>query len=168
LRLWLLWAPWRMSYVERSARSSETECIFCDAVRSSDEKHYVVYRSKHSIAMLNLYPYNTAHVMVAPKRHVPSTELLSDEELLDLFNTVNLVMRAIREEYNPHGFNVGMNIGRAAGAGIENHVHVHIVPRWVGDANYMPIIANTKVLPENLDRTWTRIRKAIERILSSS
>ncbi len=155
-----------MSYVEKAARGSY-ECIFCDAVRSPDTKHYVVYRSRYSIAMLNLYPYNTAHTMVAPLRHVPSIELLSEEELLDLFKTVNVVIQALREEYHPDGFNVGINIGRAAGAGIEQHVHVHIVPRWVGDTNFMPVIGNTKVLPESLETTWLRLRKAIERIIAS-
>ena len=141
------------------------ECIFCDAVRSNDEKHFVVYRSRHSIALLNLYPYNTAHVMVAPVKHVPSIEVLSDEELLDLMKVVNLVIQAIREEYRPQGFNVGINIGRVAGAGIESHVHVHIVPRWSGDTNFMPVIAGTKVLPEDLKTTWVRVRRAIEKVL---
>jgi len=141
------------------------ECVFCDAVRSSDEKHFVVYRSRHSIALLNLYPYNTAHVMVAPVKHVPSIEVLSDEELLDLMKVVNLVIKAVREEYRPQGFNVGINIGRVAGAGIESHVHVHIVPRWSGDTNFMPVIAGTKVLPEDLRTTWMRVRRAIERVV---
>ncbi len=161
----VLWAPWRSKYVERAA-SGESKCIFCEAANSSDDLHYVVYRSRYCIAMLNLYPYNTAHTMVAPLRHVPSIELLSDEELLDLFKTVRLVMKALREEYKPHGFNVGINVGRVAGAGIESHVHVHVVPRWSGDTNFMPVIAGTKVLPEDLRTTWARVKKAIERVVS--
>jgi len=116
--------------------------------------------------MLNLYPYNSAHVMVAPHRHVPTPELLSDNELLDLFKTVNIVIEALRKEYNPQGFNVGMNIGRVAGAGIEGHIHVHVVPRWSGDTNFMPVIAGTKVLPEDLKTTWRRIKKAIEGVIT--
>ena len=162
----VLWAPWRMSYVVKAASKAE-ECIFCKALNGDDEHHYVVYRSKHSIAMLNLYPYNSAHVMVAPQRHVPSLELLSDDELLDLFKTVNLVIEALRREYKPHGFNVGINIGRVAGAGIESHVHVHVVPRWSGDTNFMPVIAGTKVLPEDLRITWQRVRKAIEDVIAT-
>lgn len=162
----ILWAPWRISYVTR-ANSLSKECIFCKALNGSDEEHYVVYRSSHSIAMLNLYPYNNAHTMVAPRRHVPSLELLRDEELLDLFKTVCLVVEALRKEYKPHGFNIGINIGHAAGAGIESHVHVHIVPRWSGDTNFMPIVAGTKVLPEDLRSTWNRIRRALIDLLRS-
>ena len=163
----VLWAPWRARYVERAARG-ESRCIFCEAVRGRDEDHLVVYRSRHSIAMLNLYPYNTAHTMVAPLRHVPSIELLSDEELLDLFKTVALVMKGIRREYSPHGFNVGINVGRVAGAGIESHVHVHVVPRWSGDTNFMPVVAGTKVIPEDLRTTWVRVKRGIELALRES
>lgn len=163
----VLWAPWRARYVESAAMGLEKRCIFCEAVASlDDEAHLVVHRSEHSIAMLNLYPYNTAHTMVAPKRHVPSIELLTDEELLDLMKLVTIVLKALREEYKPHGFNVGINIGRVAGAGIENHVHIHIVPRWSGDTNFMPVIAGTKVIPEDIGMTWRRVKKAITRIVS--
>jgi len=160
----ILWAPWRITYVEKATRI--TECIFCSAIQNlNDEENYVVFRSKYSIAMLNLYPYNTAHTMVAPKRHVPILELLDDEELLDLFKTVNIVTKSIRDEYKPNGFNIGVNIGRAAGAGIESHVHIHIVPRWIGDVNFMPIIGDTKVIPESLQRTYKRIKSAIQRVI---
>ncbi len=163
----VLWAPWRYRYVESATASTERSCIFCEAVRDADdEKHLVVYRSRHSIAMLNLYPYNTAHTMVAPRRHVPSIELLTDEELLDLFKLVSVVMKALRMEYKPQGFNVGVNVGRVAGAGIESHVHVHVVPRWSGDTNFMPVIAGTKVIPEDLRTTWRRVKKAISLVLS--
>jgi len=162
----ILWAPWRMSYI-RSSTGKPEKCIFCEALSSDDDKHYVVYRSRHSIAMLNLYPYNTAHVMVAPKRHVPSIELLSNEEMLDLWRTVSIVMKAIRLEYSPHGFNIGINIGRVAGAGIEHHVHVHVVPRWNGDTNFMPVVSGVKVMPEDLRSTWLRIRSAIQKVLST-
>lgn len=152
-------------YIREFSKVSKRGCIFCNAVKGRDEEHYVVYRSKYSIAMLNLYPYNTAHVMVAPKRHVPRPNLLSDEELLDLYKVVNLVIEALDREYKPHGYNVGMNIGRIAGAGIEAHLHVHIVPRWSGDTNLMPVIGNVKVIPEDLGETFRRVREAISSLL---
>ncbi len=152
-------------YIREFSKVSKRGCIFCNAVKGRDEEHYVVYRSKYSIAMLNLYPYNTAHVMVAPKRHVPRPNLLSDEELLDLYKVVNLVIEALDREYKPHGYNVGMNIGRIAGAGIEAHLHVHIVPRWSGDTNFMPVIGNVKVIPEDLGKTFRRVREAISSLL---
>ena len=161
----ILWAPWRMVYIREFSKASKKGCIFCNAVKGKDEEHYVVYRSKYSIAMLNLYPYNTAHVMVAPKRHVSRPNLLSDEELLDLYKVVNLVIEALDREYKPHGYNVGMNIGKIAGAGVEAHLHVHIVPRWSGDTNFMPVIGNVKVIPEDLGETFRRVREAISSLL---
>lgn len=161
----VLWAPWRMEYLRKYGGGVKS-CIFCDAVRGDDRSHYVVFRSRYSLAMLNIYPYNTAHVMVAPIRHVPRPDLLTEEEVMDVHRLVTLVMRAIEDEYSPHGFNIGMNIGRAAGAGIDAHMHIHIVPRWNGDTNFMPVIAGTKVVPENLGTTWERIRRAIQRWLS--
>ncbi|MEL9939928.1 MAG: HIT domain-containing protein [Ignisphaera sp.] len=159
----VLWAPWRESYV---VQQYSGECIFCKAVNQDDLANYVVYRSKHSIALLNKYPYNNGHVMVAPIKHVPSLEMLSDDELLDLAKTVSIVLKALRKCYNPHGFNIGANIGRAAGAGIEGHLHIHIVPRWNGDTNFMPVIANTKVIPEDLNVSWKKIRSCLEDVSS--
>lgn len=153
-----------MEYLEKYGGGVKS-CIFCDALRGDDRDHYVVFRSKHSIAMLNIYPYNTAHVMVAPARHVPRPDLLTEDEVVDMHKVVTLVMKAIEDEYSPQGFNIGVNVGRVAGAGIEAHMHVHIVPRWNGDTNFMPVIAGTKVIPEDLGTTWERIRKAIQRRL---
>ncbi|MCS7111155.1 MAG: HIT domain-containing protein [Ignisphaera sp.] len=157
----VIWAPWRQTYVVQASYTSE--CVFCRAVGGSDEENYVVYRSQHTIAILNRYPYNNAHVMIAPKRHVPSTELLNGEELMDLMNTLNRVLGAIRNCYNPHGFNIGANIGKAAGAGIEGHIHVHVVPRWNGDTNFMPVLARAKVIPEDLRETWRKLREHLFR-----
>lgn len=154
-----MWAPWRESYVSKYAELPT--CIFCKAVNEEDQVNFVVYRSELSIAMLNLYPYNTGHVMVAPKRHVPSIELLGDNELLDLMKVVSLVIVALRECYKPHGFNIGANVGKAAGAGVVGHVHIHIVPRWDGDTNFMPITANAKVLPEDINATWSKMRHCL-------
>ncbi|MEM1682617.1 MAG: HIT domain-containing protein [Ignisphaera sp.] len=157
----VLWAPWRRSYI--ASLSKHNECIFCKAVQGDDRYNYVIYRTRYTIAMLNRYPYNNGHTMIAPIRHVPSPELLSDEELLDLVKTVNTIILAIRQNYNPDGINIGANIGKAAGAGIEGHLHIHVVPRWYGDTNFMPVIANTKVMPESLDETWRKLKEYIDK-----
>lgn len=151
----VLWAPWRISYI---VKGSSEECIFCKAVKGGDDENYVVLRSKHSIAMLNIFPYNTAHVMIAPVRHVARIEQLSREEVLDLFEVLSRVVKAIEQEYSPQGYNIGVNIGRVAGAGVESHIHVHVVPRWLGDTNFMPVIAGTKVMPEDLRSTYARLK----------
>ena len=160
----ILWAPWRESYVKQP---HSPECIFCKAVNEDDATGYVVYRSKHSFALLNKFPYNNGHVMVAPIRHVPSIELLTEEEMLDLMKVISIVLKALRICYQPHGFNVGANIGRVAGAGIEGHLHIHVVPRWNGDTNFMPVISNTKVIPEDINVSWRRIRECIKKVESA-
>lgn len=156
----VLWAPWRMSYIKKT--SGISECVFCRAAASEDEESsLIVSRTQYSLAMLNAYPYNTAHIMIAPKRHVPRIELLNDYEVLDLFGLAKAVIKAIDEEYKPEGFNIGINIGKVAGAGIEAHIHVHIVPRWLGDTNFMPVIAYTKVMPEDLGTTLARLKARV-------
>ncbi|MEM2207909.1 MAG: HIT domain-containing protein [Sulfolobales archaeon] len=156
----MLWAPWRMSYIRRASETSV--CLFCKAAASEDEEeNLVLLRTHYSLAMLNAYPYNTAHVMIAPKRHVARIEMLHDHEVVDLFNLAREVIRAIDEEYKPDGYNVGVNIGKVAGAGVEAHIHVHIVPRWLGDTNFMPVVAETKVVPEDLKTTLARIKSRL-------
>ncbi len=154
----LLWAPWRMKYIEYEAIKKREECIFCSAATTENpEEKLVLHRTRFSVVVMNLYPYNTGHLLVAPKRHIASTEDLSEEELLDLFGLVNRCLKLLKAVFNPDGFNVGMNLGRVAGAGIEDHVHIHIVPRWNGDTNFMPVISNTKVIPEALKDTYMRL-----------
>jgi len=160
----ILWTPWRMSYVARVGEKKE--CIFCEAIKNPDQ-YYVVRETEYSIALLNAYPYNTGHVMIAPKKHAPDLELLSDNELIDLMKLMRLILQALKIEYSPHGFNIGINIGRAAGAGVEDHVHIHIVPRWIGDTNFLPIVSNTKTIPEDLNTTRRRISEAIKKIEGS-
>ncbi|MFA5145834.1 MAG: HIT domain-containing protein [Candidatus Omnitrophota bacterium] len=145
-----LWAPWRSKYIY--ARK-QTRCIFCgNRTRSkNDRKRYIVARSEHSFAMLNLYPYNNGHVMVAPYRHVKSIEYLSGEELTDVMGLVRKEKMLLDRKLKPHGYNIGMNIGRVGGAGFDGHVHIHIVPRWTGDTNFMPVLSGTKVVAESLD-----------------
>ena len=121
-----------------------------------------MYRGKLSYIILNAFPYNPGHVMVVPYRHVPTLELLDDNEGLELFQLVQLSLKVLREVYNPDGFNIGVNIGKVAGAGIESHVHIHIVPRWSGDTNFMPVFGNVKVIPEALEDTYEKIKKVID------
>ena len=152
-----LWAPWRSKYIYLRKRSG---CIFCLARKSKNTKKlYILERSKHSFSLLNLYPYNNGHVMVAPYRHVKSLELLSDEELLDVISLINKTKVLIDKKMKPHGFNIGLNIGKTAGAGFAGHVHAHIVPRWNGDTNFMPVIAGSKVISESLDSVYELLRK---------
>ena len=150
-----LWAPWRKLYVSQKKKSRRS-CIFCVGTKkkTSDKKRYVLKRSAYSFSILNLYPYNNAHVMVAPYRHVKSLELLNDKEILDMMNLVNYTTKKIKKIFKPTGYNIGMNIGKVAGAGFPSHVHVHIVPRWQGDTNFMPVISKTKVIPYSLKEMW--------------
>lgn len=152
-----LWAPWRRAYVQ-SKKSGP--CFACGAQRAGrDGKTYVVDRSHFSFSLLNLYPYNLGHIMVLPKRHVGQLHQLRDNEILDLWKLVNRTILLLKKEMKPHGFNLGMNLGRAAGAGLPKHVHVHIVPRWRGDTNFMPISAQTRVLSESLDSLYQRLSR---------
>lgn len=163
-----LWAPWRLSYIEglsKEARSSL--CLFCMVASEGpekDEENLVVYRGAKTFVILNKYPYNNGHVMVVPYRHVPSLEDLNDDELLDLGRTLALMLMVLRKTYSPDGFNVGANIGRDAGAGIEDHFHIHVVPRWRGDTNFMPVISDTKVIPQLLKDSYVCIKKTIESV----
>ena len=159
----ILWAPWRMEYI-RGASSGEPGCVFCEAPRMDDEKALIVYRGRTSYVILNKYPYNSGHLMVVTYRHVPSIEDLSDEELIEVSRLVRLSVKALRDEYKPHGFNIGVNIGEAAGAGIAGHFHIHIVPRWRGDANFMLTVGSTKVMPESLENTYRRLKPVFDRI----
>lgn len=143
-----LWAPWRSKYIYLRKQKG---CIFCGNRTSNDGKRYIIGRSAHSFAMLNLYPYNNGHVMVAPFRHVKSLELLSDAEIADMMKLINKVKIKIDKKLKPHGFNLGMNIGKVSGAGFAGHIHVHIVPRWLGDTNFMPMTADTKIVSESLE-----------------
>ncbi|QGA54950.1 HIT domain-containing protein [Sulfolobus sp. E5-1-F] len=162
----VLWAPWRAKYISETSKAKQDECLFCRVIKEeNDEQNYVVYRGKHAFIILNAFPYNTAHVMVVPYRHIPSIELLSNDEALDIFNLTSVAIKAIREIYTPDGFNIGVNIGRVAGAGIEAHMHVHIVPRWNGDSNFMPVIFNTKVMPETLGDTFKKLNAKINEIM---
>ncbi|GAY25414.1 histidine triad (HIT) protein [Desulfurococcaceae archaeon AG1] len=157
----ILWAPWRMSYIKNADRMHG--CFLCESIGKRDEDTYIVYRSEKVFVILNSYPYNTGHIMIAPYRHIAELESLDDKETIDLINTMKKSLRVLRDVYSPQGFNIGINIGRVAGAGLESHLHVHIVPRWGGDTNFMPIIGGDKVLPEDLTTTWRKIRDAFKK-----
>ena len=153
-----LWSPWRNEYVT-TAGSSGDGCIFCDHLaEGDDEKTHILWRGEHVFVLLNAYPYNTGHVMIAPLRHVGELNDLSAEERAELMETTNRTVAIIKEAMNADGFNVGINLGSAGGAGIPDHLHIHVVPRWGGDTNFMTTVGDTKVLPEMLADTDSKLR----------
>lgn len=149
-----IWAPWRKSYIRLSQKKTK-QCLFCGLLKArQDKKNLIVAQTPFSFAILNAYPYNNGHVMIVPKRHVAQIELLRDEERLDWLNLYTRAQAALDKTLQPQGFNVGMNLGRVAGAGVPDHVHLHIVPRWNGDSNFMPVIGETKVISESLQSVY--------------
>jgi ATP adenylyltransferase len=160
-----LWAGWRMEYVapkKRPGRARKT-CLFCEmAAKRPAGKNLILAVTPLALVMMNLYPYNVGHVMVAPRRHLASPEGMKPEEAVEVTSWLGRMIRALKREYRPHGFNLGVNLGRVAGAGIVGHLHWHIVPRWNGDTNFMPVLADTKVLPEAIGRTYQRLRRALD------
>ena len=152
-----LWSPWRMKYIMNNEDSAS--CVFCDAVQSEDgPQNLVIARGKMSYVIMNRFPYTSGHVMVVPYEHQPSFEQLSPQSRAELMELITQAMGVIRSVYGPEGFNVGANIGEAAGAGIAAHVHFHVVPRWGGDTNFMSTLAGTRVLPESLEDTYRRLK----------
>jgi len=153
-----LWAPWRIPYI---LEVDKTEgCIFCEKWgEGRDEESLLIYRGTHCFVILNLFPYNNGHLMIVPVRHVADLSDLLDEEKLEVVQLTERAMKALRQVMGPEGFNVGMNVGRVAGAGIEDHLHVHIVPRWSGDTNFMSVLGDTKVISESLKSCYWRLRE---------
>jgi ATP adenylyltransferase len=150
-------APWRADYVRRSP--TMTGCVFCQAARSRDDRGLgVLYRGRRNIVLLNKYPYTPGHLMIAPRRHVADIVEARAGELAEMAELVQAALRILRAAYAPQGFNAGMNMGASAGAGVVGHVHLHVVPRWRGDANFMPLVGATKVFIEDLDTTYRRLR----------
>ncbi len=153
----VLWAPWRMAYVE-GERSTEG-CLFCAALAAGDDAgHLVLERGRSAFLILNAFPYASGHLMAVVNRHVGTLEDLTADEQLDLMRVAQRGLSAVRAVYRPDGFNLGLNLGRAAGAGVEGHLHLHIVPRWIGDTNFMSVVGSVKVMPEGLDQTFRRLR----------
>jgi ATP adenylyltransferase len=156
----LLWAPWRMKYIVTSDRPSE--CVFCaKGCSDSDRENHVLCRYETCFALLNRYPYNNGHILVAPYQHVSDLEGLGDDQLLGIMKLLRECKSALAAAMSPDGFNVGLNLGSAAGAGIEGHLHFHIVPRWRGDTNFMTVTGRTKVIPQSLDEAYAALRDAL-------
>jgi ATP adenylyltransferase len=157
-----LWTPWRYQYIAQAISAKQPECIFCDAVaRSDDEATLIVHRGKKSFVILNRYPYTSGHVMVVPYAHVAELGLCDAATLGEMMHLAQRVEAAFRSEYRPDGMNFGMNLGRAAGAGVTGHLHLHALPRWIGDSNFMTVTAETRVHPEDLSTTYARLKKAL-------
>jgi ATP adenylyltransferase len=161
-----VWAPWRMEYI---LNQKPDRCIFClDDDPSLDRERLVIHRTSHSFVMLNRYPYTNGHMLIAPRRHTADLNVLSEEEMLDLFSTTRLARNVLHSVAKPQGFNLGMNLGKAAGAGVDEHLHMHIVPRWNGDTNYMTVVADLRVMPENLKTTYELLVDGFARVLAGT
>jgi ATP adenylyltransferase len=152
-----LWAPWRMPYIMSTVQQNDG-CVFCKMLgEAEDERNLILHRGHHAFVVMNLFPYNTGHLMVVPTRHTGDYASLSAEEHLELASLIAQSQAALSKTLSPHGFNIGMNLGRASGAGIVDHLHYHIVPRWSGDSNFMSVVADTKVISESLGDTYKRL-----------
>lgn len=156
-----IWAPWRTVYI---GKDHGDVCIFCDKLESGqDEENLVLLRGDRTFVLMNLYPYNNGHLLIAPKRHVGEIEDLDEEEMMELFKMTQKMVKVLRS-FNPHGFNVGVNIGRVAGAGVPGHFHIHVVPRWNGDTNFMPVFGDVKVISESLEATFKKLKEALAKL----
>lgn len=160
-----LFAPWRLRYVSSQDRGGAQECIFCAAYRSEDDRETLTLaRWKHTFALLNRYPYTSGHAMVAPIEHRSSPLDVDAETLAEMMRGAQLLMRALIEVYAPHGFNLGINVGEAGGAGIEEHLHLHVLPRWRGDTNFMTTTGGVRVIPESLESAHEKLKAALRRL----
>ncbi len=161
-----LWAPWRYNYVKKPSGSKTAQgCVLCKIINSKkDRANFVIYRSEKSISVLNIFPYNNGHIMIIPKRHIKDFEKLTNTEYSDLMKHSKFIIKLLKKTFKPHGLNLGINLGRVSGAGIDKHLHLHLVPRWQGDANFMPIIANTKIISQSLADCYKLLTKNIKTI----
>ena len=151
-----IWAPWRIQYIQGEKPEG---CILCEKPgQDNDAQNYILYRGSKNFIIMNTYPYNPGHLMVAPYRHIASLEELTEEERHEHFEVVSRVIRVLREAFNPGGFNIGINIGKVAGTGVDDHVHTHIVPRWQGDTNFITVMTDTRVIPEALTETYQKLK----------
>lgn len=159
-----LWAPWRMTYLECKDKNAGDCCVFCIRDRiDEDRQRLVLHRGRHAFVIMNKYPYNNGHLLLAPYRHVPDIIDLTDEEMGEMHQLLRLARNVLQEALNPQGFNIGINLGRIAGAGLADHLHMHIVPRWSGDTNFMPVFAEVRVLPQHLDATYALLAPLFDR-----
>lgn len=154
-----IWAPWRLAYVKDASKDIEEECIFCaKPAQDDDEANLIVHRGERSFVILNLFPYTNGHLMVAPYAHLGRLQELGSETLAEMMVLAQRSMDRLEQVYDPHGYNVGFNQGRVAGAGVEHHIHMHVVPRWGGDTNFMPVIADTKVMPQSIEQSYEALK----------
>jgi ATP adenylyltransferase len=154
-----IWAPWRLAYVTDASKDIEEECIFCAKPEAEDdEANLIVHRGEGCFVMLNLFPYTNGHLMVAPFEHIARLQDLAPETLAEMMTLAQRAMSRLESVYEPHGYNVGFNQGRIAGAGVEHHIHMHVVPRWAGDNNFMPVIADTKVMPQTIEQSFEALK----------
>ena len=160
-----LWSPWRLKYVVSANRSRD--CIFCEVLTNNSESTLLLYQGETCFIQLNLYPYSPGHLMVVPKRHLPSLTSATVQERIEIITLTALAEVALTEVYAPQGLNVGINLGSAGGAGVVDHIHVHVVPRWSGDTNFMTVIGDTRVLPEELEQTAAKLRPVFKRLVVS-
>ena len=160
-----LWSPWRLQYV--TTTGVPHGCVFCEALAAEKTAALVVHRGRGCYVILNLFPYNSGHLMVVPNRHIGTLAAASHDERCEMMDLTRMAEEALTEAYRPQGLNVGMNLGRSAGAGIVDHIHVHVVPRWNGDTNFMTVVGETRVLPEELDQTVARLRPIFARLAAS-
>jgi ATP adenylyltransferase len=151
-----LWSPWRYRYVSKA--SPNDACIFCEAAaRNEDSETFIVHRASRNFAILNLYPYTTGHLMIAPYEHVPTLELAHKDTLTEMIQLASIAEKHLRTVYRPQGFNIGMNIGECAGAGVAGHIHLHVLPRWMADANFATTVGETRIMPEDLRTTYEKL-----------
>ncbi len=151
-----IWAPWRIEFIRMEKSGG---CILCEKPKQNDDAaNYILYRGKNNFVILNSFPYNPGHLMIAPYRHVATPEDLTRDDLIEHSEMIIKTLKILREEFEPAGFNLGMNLGKIAGAGIDQHIHTHIVPRWQGDTNFMPVMADVRVLPEALSESYRRLK----------
>ncbi len=162
----LLWAPWRVGYI--TALQKESGCFLCRALKAkgkeADKKHLVLHRGKTAFVILNLYPYNNGHLLIVPRRHTSDIETLKQNEQAELFSLLIKSTGILRNAMNAQGFNAGINLGKAGGAGLDTHIHFHLVPRWKGDNNFMPVTCHTKVISQSLEETYKLLKKEFERL----
>ena len=158
-----IWAPWRLEYVKDASKDSSEACIFCAALNAGDdEASLIVHRGERCFVILNKFPYTNGHLMVAPFDHVASLQELDAETLAEIMALAQRGMNALERSYSPHGYNVGVNQGRVAGAGVEHHIHMHVVPRWGGDTNFMPVLGDTRVMNQTLTDSYRTVRAAFD------
>jgi ATP adenylyltransferase len=157
-----LWAPWRMDYILREKKKG---CFFCNKLKEKkNKKNLILYQGEYGFVVMNKYPYTNGHLMVVPNRHCLNLEQLDNKELRELFDLLKASTQVLKANLHPHGFNIGMNIGKVGGAG-EDHLHLHIVPRWAGDTNFMPVIGETKIVPEYLEKTYQKLHSTFKDLL---